>query len=36
LVTATGAMRAASMSTPNWFLAPADENLRMRLLVLKP
>ena len=36
LVTATGAMRAASMSTPKWFLAPADENLRMRLLVLKP
>ena len=36
LVTAPGAMRAASMSTPKWFLAPADENLRMRRLVLNP
>jgi hypothetical protein len=36
LVTPTGAMRAASTSSPKWFLASPYEDLRMRLLVLKP
>lgn len=36
LVTATGAMRTASMSTPKWFCAYDEMNVIMRLRMLEP